>query len=143
MRQGFGLTCPVQSPVYADNPAINWFHVAIPTPVIVEDKRATLRRVHYLYRTFDGAELIKVYVYDGQAPILPNHGLDGSREVGPHSGDHTGTLDAANGIDVNHDGIAWGVGLTLLFRGPVHDAAHPALPRVFFVSFGADFEHNI
>ncbi|MEV0406084.1 hypothetical protein [Actinoallomurus sp. NPDC050550] len=123
LREGFGAH-------YYLKPGTNWFHVAIPTPVIVEDRRATLGRVMVLFNVTDqfGA-LQAVDVWDGPNRILHRDGLS-------ISGGHSAGLDAFNTWDVNHDGIAWGVGISMLFW-----TASSA--EIYFASAGGDFYHNI
>jgi hypothetical protein len=117
--------------------AINYYHIAIPTPVIVEDKRATLHAVHYLFDARSEAELVEVFVYDGKWQI-------GNPWAVSVKGDHSNGLDPANGVEVDHDGINWGVGITLKFQGPIIPPQDPRPdPEIFFASFGADFYHNI
>jgi hypothetical protein len=43
----------------------NWFHFAIPTPVITRDRRAQLLRVGLRYDAFSGAVVQSVHVWDG------------------------------------------------------------------------------
>lgn len=43
----------------------NWFHLAIPTPVIVDDKRLDLDSVMLRFRT-SGASITRVHIYDGE-----------------------------------------------------------------------------
>jgi hypothetical protein len=107
----------------------NWIHIPIPTPVLVEDKRATLGRVMALFR-IDGGHLQRVLVFDGPNPILDRGGLD----IG---GDHAGGLDNSNTFDVNHDGIQWGVGFSLNFK------SDGGLADLYIASAGGDFFHNI
>ena len=146
IRNGFGVTSTVESDQFSgEDPANNFYHIPIPTPVIVEDRRATLHAVHYLFDARDGAELVAVLVYDGKNPIGGDPQSGGWRPVVPAvTGDHSNGLDPQNGIEVNHDGIAWGVGITLWFRGPrIHPGDLRPHPKVFFASFGADFYHDI
>lgn len=141
-RQGFGVTTSVESPLQGGpGRAWNYYHIAIPTPVIVEDKRATLHNVHYLFGSQNQAQLIEVIVYDGNDIIEHRHAYkigDQPANFTPQFGNHTFELDAANGIDVNRDGIRWGIDLTLQFDAPRNVGA-----EIFFKSFGADFYHNI
>jgi Family of unknown function (DUF6623) len=109
--------------------AENWIHIPIPTPVLVEDKRATLGRVMALFR-IDGGFLRHVLVFDGPNRILDIDGLD-------ISGDHTGGLDNLNTFNVNRDGIQWGVGFSLNFQA----LGTPA--DLYIASAGGDFFHNI
>ncbi|MCO6008604.1 hypothetical protein NE236_26885 [Actinoallomurus purpureus] len=124
LREGFGAH------YYLKPGKSNWFHVAIPTPVIVEDRRATLGRVMVLYSiTEQFGALQAVDVWDGPNRILHRDGLS-------IDGNHAGGLDAFNTWNVNHDGIAWGVGISMLFTSP-------GGADIYFASAGGDFFHNI
>jgi hypothetical protein len=122
-RRGFGAFFAIR----AGN--ANWFHIPIPTPVLVEDRRATLGRVMILYQIEPSAVLDHVLVFDG-----PNGILDRAVEI---TGNHIGGLDPDNTFDVNHDGIAFGVGISLHFSARGGDA------QLRIASAGADFFHNI
>lgn len=122
-REGFGVT------FYLQGNNSNWFHIPLPTPVIVEDERASLARVMVLFQLPEGAALNKVHVWDGPNRILQNDGLD-------ITGDHHWGLDADNSFEVNHDNIRWGVGISLQVSCVVDS-------RVHFASAGGDFRHNI
>jgi hypothetical protein len=52
----------------------NWFHMAIPTPVIVDDKGLHLDSVMLRFRT-SGATITAVHVYDGETKIENRNGL--------------------------------------------------------------------
>jgi len=115
----------------------NWFHIAIPTPVIVEDRRAGLDRVMALFR-IDAGQLRRVLVFDGPNVILDRGGL-------AIAGDHTHDLvDDSNVFHVDHDNINFGVGFSLNF----FSFAQPQ-PRqdrgadLYIASAGAIFFHNI
>lgn len=130
-RKGNGVTSSVAGAGTGSGPFNNYFHIAIPTPVIVEDRRATLHAVHYLFNVRGDAWLSEVHVFDGPSEIIPAH-------MNLHvQGNHSGGLDADNGVEVNRDGIAWGIGLTLKFVANNRNA------DVFFTGFGADFYHDI
>src|SRR4051794_10016636 len=61
----------------------SWFHVPIPTPVIVEGKRATLSRVMALYNIQNGV-LDRVQVTDGGHVIFGPTPFDvGGNHIGP------------------------------------------------------------
>jgi hypothetical protein len=106
-----------------------WFHVPIPTPVIVEDRRATLGRVMALFQ-IDNGKLDFVQVTDGRNVIFRNGPFD-------IAGKHLDGLDPGNTFDVNHDGIAVGVCFSL------HFAAGDAPADLIIASAGGDFFHNI
>jgi len=122
-REGFGAT------FFLKGGKADWFHFPLPTPVIVEDQRASLSRVMILFALPEGAGLNSVHVWDGPNRILQLDRLD-------ITGDHAHGLDADNSFEVNHDGIRWGVGISLLISC-VTDS------NVFFASAGGDFRHNI
>lgn len=52
----------------------NWFHVAIPTPVIVEGNRLQIDSVMLRFRVA-GATVTAVHVYDGENKIASHDGL--------------------------------------------------------------------
>jgi hypothetical protein len=122
-REGFGVH------FYLQGNQANWFHVPLPTPVIVEDQRATLGRVMILFGFPQGASLQSVHVWDGPNRILQRDGLN-------ITGNHACGLDPDNIFDVNHAGIQWGVGISMLVSTVV-DAS------IYFASAGGDFYHNI
>ena len=108
-----------------------WFHVPIPTPVIVEDRRATLGRVMALFR-IDNGVLDAVQVTDGSNVIFgPNTFSVGGNQIGP-------LVTNENTFDVNHDGIGVGVCFSLHFAATGDSAAD-----LHIVSAGGDFFHNI
>lgn len=53
----------------------NWFHIAIPTPAVVNDQHLKIGSVLLRYRTAGGAVLTAVHVYDGDALIAHFDGL--------------------------------------------------------------------
>jgi hypothetical protein len=50
----------------------NWCHLAIPTPVIVDDKKLLLDSVMLRFRT-SGASITRVHIYDGEKRLEPPH----------------------------------------------------------------------
>jgi hypothetical protein len=120
----------------------NWFHIAIPTPVIVEDRRAGLDRVMALFR-IDAGQLRRVLVFDGPNVIRDLGGL----AVG---GDHTHDLvDNSNVFHVDHDNINFGVGFSLnflAFERSEQLSNEPTQSRganLYIASAGGIFWHNI
>lgn len=81
----------------------NWFHLAIPTPVFVDDKRMDLDSVMLRFRT-SGATITKVHSYDGDRRFEPRH--DGlSLTAGDYRFERFAVHDA-------HPHPRWGVGLS-------------------------------
>jgi hypothetical protein len=122
-REGFGAT------FYLQGNQADWFHIPLPTPVIIEDQRASLSRVMVLLNLPEGAALNSVHVWDGQTRILQLDGL-------VITGNHSGGLDSDNSFDVNRENILWGVGISLLISC-VGDS------NVFIAGAGGDFRHDI
>jgi hypothetical protein len=122
-REGFGVT------FYLQSDRANWFHIPLPTPVIVEDRRASLSRVMVLFDLPEGAAINSVHVWDGPNRILQSDGL-------VITGHHAHGLDADNCFDVNRGDILWGVGISLLIS-----CARDS--NVFIASAGGDFRHDI
>jgi hypothetical protein len=107
----------------------NWFHIAIPTPVLVEDRRAGLDRVKVLFR-IDNGSLQRVLVFDGPNQIHDRRNLNSS-------GDHSRVLvDDENVFHVDHDAINFGVGLSLNFMSQQGAG-------LYIASAGGVFFHNI
>jgi len=121
-REGGGVT------FYIGGGCNNWFHVPIPTPVIVENQRARLGRVMVLFKFPTTVTLDAVDVWDGPRKIFGKNVT--------LTGDHGNGLDADNAFDVNYDGIQWGVVICLHVSALKDDA-------IQFISAGADFYHNI
>jgi len=109
-----------------------WVHLAIPTPVLLKGKRATLRRVHVLYSTYDKFSVLKdVHIRDGQTKLAKKDNLN-------WWGDHQTALGPSTTIELGWDGINYGIGVSLNFAvDNVSGAGEFSLRSV-----GGDFEHN-
>jgi hypothetical protein len=127
-REGNGVTFHMQANRQ------NFFHAPLPTPVIVEDQRATLARVMILFSFPQGATLNVLQVYDG-----PNQVWEWPFQGGqqPITGDHSSGLDDDNTFTVSHDNVQWGVGISMLVTTYKEDA------DLYFAAAGGDFYHNI
>jgi hypothetical protein len=105
----------------------NWFHFAIPTPVIVNDVRARLERVFVMYWIDAGARLNAVHVWDGPNPIQAYSGLG-------YTGAHFNDIDTQNNWAGGGGEVRFGIGISVLVEAqPGTDA------RLYFASAGADF----
>lgn len=101
----------------------NWFHLAIPTPVIVNTQRLKVGQAMLRYRTAAGAILTAVHVYDGETRIARVTGLSNRPE---------------NWVFERHDvpgdpEVRWGVGISINVRFPSAGA------RIEMASAGVDF----
>ncbi len=123
----------------------NWFHVSIPTPVLIDGVRPKLSKVFVLFTTsksegggefgeggmFQGSVIDALHLYDGAKKVKS---FDETR-----TGKHTAKIDAANtwAIDAPLT-IYYGLGLSIHARAPQvmsDDAPQP----VEFATIGADF----
>lgn len=111
-----------------------WFHVAVSTPVIVEDVRPTLEKVFVFYKT-DGASIRNVHLWDGPGKIRSFDNLmlrgDRSRNLSPAN-----TFALAPPVTVRFSlGISVGVQFAIGFDSPITS-------EILFASAGADFRLN-
>ena len=108
----------------------NWFHFAIPTPVIVDGKPLLVGSVMIRFRTGPGASVHAVHIYDGERKIAAHNGLNLSpkgRFVWPR-------------FDVpTHPPIRWGLGISIGVR--FGDSANLPRNKLLFEisSAGCDF----
>lgn len=108
-----------------------WFHFAIPTPVIAAGQDSTLQQAFVLFRTTMTAHITAVHLYDGRVIL---HTLDGLN----WSGDHGAALDPQTLIPVpqgKHVKFGLGISVAVDFG----NATANGVPTIEFVSAGADF----
>ncbi len=105
----------------------NWFHFAIPTPVIVNDRRLRAGAVLLRFKTnSDSAYVHAVHIYDGDRRIAAQDNL----RLSPRSW-------TSQRFDVPNDPeIQWGLGISIGVR---FQGANPADNRVEFSSAGGEF----
>jgi hypothetical protein len=110
-----------------------YFHFPIPTPALLEGKRATLVRVMILFQggrdVNVGPGIDRVDVWDGGRLLSQTE-----RSV---AGDYSDRIvEQENVFDVGHDGVTWGVGVSVLasasFEGEIR-----------FFGAGADFDYDL
>lgn len=109
-----------------------WFHVAIPTPVILADRRSTLARVFLLWEGTDGVQPMALHVYDGiervaALPFAPRaRGLVGR-------GGHADLVAGVTRFDLpTPRSMLWSLGLSV-------GVSFLSDGEITFVSAGADF----
>jgi hypothetical protein len=103
----------------------NWFHFAIPTTVIVDNRRLQVGSVMLLCETLSSNAVIRnVHIYDGPDKIAVHDGLSISGNAGFLR------------FDVpNHPAVKWGIGISVgVFFG---GSSESRLMR--FKSAGCDF----
>jgi len=105
----------------------NWFHFAIPTPVIVNDRRLRAGSVLLRFRTnSDNAFVHAVHIYDGESRITAQDNL----RLSPRAW-------SLQQFDVPNDPeIRWGLGISIGVR---FQGANPNDNRIEFSSAGCNF----
>lgn len=90
----------------------SWFHIPVPTPVIVADTRTRVQRLFVLYLA-EGCEIRNLHVYDGSAKVHEFNGLS-------LDGEHRTGLDGANTFDLpNPHTLIFGLGLTVFVQAAI------------------------
>ncbi|HEX7154109.1 MAG TPA: DUF6623 family protein [Thermoanaerobaculia bacterium] len=108
-----------------------WFHINIPTPVIVNDVRAVLEKVFIFYKT-DGASIRNVHFWDGPHQIKAFDGL-------MLTGDRSGGIVATNSWAITPAAtMRYGLGLSIGVQYSIgFDSA--ITTDILFTTAGADF----
>lgn len=107
-----------------------WFHFAIPTPVIYGGYNSTLQKVFVLYKTQHGAKITALHIFDGVNKIKEIMGLQ-------LTGNHSQEPDEQNTWNVNPTHIKFGLGLSINVE--FGNANINGVPEIVFTSAGADF----
>ena len=90
----------------------SWFHIPLPTPVIVNDARTSLHRVFLLFKSESGS-IRNLHVYDGSSKPQEFNDL-------LLQGEHRLSLDAENTfvLEKPHT-VVWGIGISFYFVADV------------------------
>jgi hypothetical protein len=109
-----------------------WFHFAIPTPVLLDGQRSTLTKIFVFYKTELTAKITAVHIYDAGQKIT---GFDGLTL----SGDHSQNIDANNAwVITPAPQMKFGLGISI--RVDFGLPTTGGVPGIWFVTAGADFE---
>ena len=110
----------------------SWFHISLPTPVIVSDVRSQLQRVFLLFDA-QGGSIRNVHVYDGSSVIHEVNNI-------LFEGEHRLQLDAKNTFNLpNPHTVVWGIGISFVFTAAIgFDSAIPP-SRLILGAAGGDF----
>jgi hypothetical protein len=100
LREGFGTT------FRGGSGRFNWFHFAIPTPVITRDIRVRVERFFVLYTIDTWALIRSVHLWDGPRRIKAHDGL-------ALTGNHQWWLDAQNSFAADNNLVYLGVGISV------------------------------
>jgi hypothetical protein len=119
LRTGYGIT--IDGKPGTDN----WFHFAVPTPVIVDDSRLRVGSVMLVFKTMSADAVVRhVHVYDGANKIAEHNDIDLHGDAGfvrfeiPSSG-----------------GAEFGIGISIGVSFGVESMPH----SMEFVAAGCDF----
>lgn len=82
----------------------NWFHFAIPTPVIVDGNRLLVGSVMIRFRTGPSASVHAVHIYDGEEKIVAHDSL----ALSPQGSFIFSRFDVPT-----HPAIKWGLGISI------------------------------
>jgi hypothetical protein len=111
----------------------SWFHIPIPTPVIVADVRSQFQKFFLLFEIPGGGRITEVHVYDGSVKIQEFKGLS-------LSGAHRTQLDGANTFNLSSPHtVIWGIGITFTFTADIGFDSPVPPSRLILGAAGADF----
>lgn len=107
-----------------------WFHFAIPTPVIVNGQDSKLQKIFVLYRTEGTSKIVRIHLHDALKTIETFTNLS-------LSGNHSAKLDKYNSFKISPVHIRFGLGISIFVDfGP---PTKLGVPGIRFASAGADF----
>jgi len=113
----------------------SWFHISLPTPVLVNGVQSKLLRCFLLFRTVSGS-IRNVHVYNGRKILEEFNNLN-------LTGTHYDGVDTTNTFKLaNPPSVSLGIGISFLFQadtftgGPVGSMVPPQLT---VTSAGGDF----
>ncbi len=108
-----------------------WFHFAIPTPVILNGKDTTLKKIFLFYKTQGTAKITDVLIVDAVKAIKSFSNLS-------LSDDHSTQIDKDNSWDISPVHVKFGLGISVhVDFGP---PTKLGVPEIRFTAAGAYFE---
>jgi hypothetical protein len=112
----------------------SWFHIPLPTPVIVGDARTQLHRVFLLFKTDPHTGSIRnVHVYDGSSK--PQEFNDLFLE-----GEHRTQLDGMNTFNLaTPHTVAFGIGISFFFVASISLDSPVSPAQLIVASAGGDY----
>lgn len=108
-----------------------WFHFAIPTPVMLNNKDTTLKRIFVFYATKGTAKITNIHIHDAEETIeaFKNISL---------SGEHSTKIDEFNVWEIPSVHVKYGLGISV--RVDFGPPTKLGVPEIRFTSAGADFK---
>ena len=112
----------------------SWFHIAVPSPVVIGDVRAQLQRVFILFDIPHAGHITELHLYDGPNKIREIKQLE-------LNGTHIWSLDTINTFNLpSLHSVRWGIGISFLFAAGADTEGGSITPSILIVgSAGGDF----
>ena len=111
---------------------VEWFHFAIPTPVILDGIRSSLKKVFIFYKTEGITKITAIHVYDAGKKIATFDNLS-------LAGDHSSAVDQFNSwFIMPSPEMLFGLGISVLVDFGAQTTG--TVPAISFFAAGADFE---
>ncbi len=110
----------------------SWFHIPIPTPVIVNGNRSLLQRVFIMFQCTQ-CSIRNLHVYDGSSKVQEFNNL-------MYDGEHRTSLDTQNTYNLSNQHIViWGIGITFFCVADIGFDSKIPPPRLILGAAGGDF----
>lgn len=110
----------------------SWFHIALPTPVIVDDNRTTLHRIFLMFKSEFGS-IRNVHIYDGSAKVQEFNDLLGT-------GEHRTSLDTFNTFNLaTPHTVVFGIGVSFNYVADIGFDTNIPPNRLIVASAGGDY----
>jgi len=112
----------------------SWFHIPLPTPVILADAGTSLERVFVMFKT-DSGEIRNVHLWDGSSRFHEFNDLN-------LEGDHSSGIDGLNTFNLpTPHRVLFGIGISFFFQASIgFDSAIPP-PRLILATAGGDYRN--
>lgn len=97
-------------------PQGTWCHIAIPTPVILNDVRMKVEKLFLLFKTGQHASIDNIHIWDGPTRIAKFDVTHGSNYSARRTGNHSLSVDDRNTITMPaaHE-ISFGLSISFTF----------------------------
>lgn len=112
-----------------------WFHFAVPTPVLVDGRRLFLTNIFLLYGTLGTSKITAIHLFDGSYKFKAFDKLD-------KCGDHFESVDEDNKWIIRPPKMmkfALGLSVEVDFGPP----SIFGVPSIMFAAAGANFQKNV
>lgn len=130
-RAGYGAHFASHNPPLDGKLEGEWFHFAIPTPVIIANQRCSLNAVAVLFKTELTAKITAIHLYDAGKDLRRFSNLS-------VAGDHTGGMGPSNTWNLSPPGVMYH-GLDICVHVDFGPATEAGVPGIWFMAAGAHF----